>query len=371
MTPTAAFRKLSNLYAVCHLTNGLNSNFEELIELVSNGQIYSKKPQSEVFIRKSVRPETVLRYINSFISFCDFYDDIPVSQSFIGQLLISLDKIKYTTSTREIPKLADLINFKDCIETFYKEMLEQKNEKLLIKYYPIIIWWKLTSVIPMRPSEFCLLKRDCIQQNNNISFPRLKQRRNNPNSRNNIFHDSLPISEELIKIINHYKALTNGFNNTSSLFSFDAFLALSLQKRSDVDYTEQRFTPKYLNHLLNLFYQEIVIERYNLEVNEMLKPGDLRHIAITSMMLQGYDRVEIERLSGHYEVNSHYSYANHMHYWIDTEIQILANQFKLQENTFVSPDAIDLFNNLSDDVLYTEIDNSESQTDEYIELELG
>src|SRR5699024_6480048 len=102
-------------------------------------------------------------YIESFISFYYFYNDIPIKQNIISELLIILNKIKYTTSTREIPNLSDLMNFKDCIEIFYKEMIDSKNEKMLIKYYPIIIWWKLTSVIPIRPNEFCLLKRDCIQ----------------------------------------------------------------------------------------------------------------------------------------------------------------------------------------------------------------
>src|SRR5699024_9227501 len=143
------------------------------------------------------------------------------------------------------------------------------------------------------------------------------------------------------------------------------------QTKSDVDYTNKRFTSNYLNLLLNHFYQEIVIQRYNLEVEKKLKPGDLRHIAIISMMLQGYDRVKIERLSGHYDLNSHYSYTEHMHYWIDTEIQVLANQFNLQENTFISPDAIDLFNDLLDESFYNNLDDSKSYGEEYIKLELG
>ncbi|EEL43665.1 Phage integrase [Bacillus cereus Rock3-42] len=118
---------------------------------------------------------------------------------------------------------------------------------------------------------------------------------------------------------------------------------------------------------------EVIKEEYNLEISNQLKPGDLRHIAIISLMMQGYDRVEIERLAGHFDLNTQYSYGNHMKFWIDTDIQRLTNQFILQNTeNFVSPQGVQEYEKLHDEISYSEFNTySHGASSNFIELNLG
>ncbi|WP_460113848.1 hypothetical protein [Priestia megaterium] len=69
-------------------------------------------------------------------------------------------------------------------------------------------------------------------------------------------------------------------------------------------------------------------------IEALIKAGDLRHIAIINMMMQGYDKVEIQRLAGHITENTQYGYYNHMDSWMDTEIKkIEADLVKHQNNS--------------------------------------
>lgn len=68
--------------------------------------------------------------------------------------------LEYEKKSRKIPYSKDVIAFKYYLDRFFNE----KHPVVLKNFYmSILLWWKITSVIPMRPSEFAFkLKRDCI-----------------------------------------------------------------------------------------------------------------------------------------------------------------------------------------------------------------
>lgn len=375
-SPYISFKHLSNLKSICHFTKGLSSDFNDLFEIVRNNQIYSKKnSKSNLYTIKSVTQETTKRYITSLINFNEYYSELPIETEIIDKLTTVSVNLKVTKSSRDLPKPKYILNLKDCIENYYDELVSKSkgnNQADLIAFFPIFLWWELTSIIPMRPSEFCMIKRDCISDKK-ITFPRLKQKRNTLKTRETFNYDSLPIPNKLIDKIEHYKLLTDPYGLSDKLISFSAYEKLSIKNRKKtVDYENAYFTVKYLQDLINQFYQKVVIGKYKLNVTTQIKPGDLRHISIISLMIQGFDRVEIERLAGHYDINTQYSYVDHMHYWIDTEIQVLSNQFKIQDkNNFTSPLAIEMFDMISDELIYNKLSEHSSKVEDYIELEVG
>lgn len=372
MSPATVNRKFNNLYSICHLTKGFSTNFDELIETVKNKKIYSRRNQGiSNFTYNKVRSETIQRYIDSFISFTSFYHVLPVDKKVIAKLGLISKQFKVKSTSRDLPKPSEILNFKDCIETFYEDSINNDSIEELIEYFPIILWWDMTSIIPMRPSEFCLIKQDCIS-GNTITFPRIKQKRKNI-GREKIEYDTLPIPNKLIEKIKLYKKLTEKYGNSEYLISFNAYKTLSIKLiKRNVDYESRYFSIEYLRKLLNKFYEDIFSKKYNLKISEKIKPGDLRHIAIISMMLQGYDRVEIERLAGHFDINTQYSYVEHMHFWVDTEIQYLSNQFTLNNrNSYKAPQAIEFYNELYEENVFAELASTSSSNKEYIKLELG
>lgn len=230
-SPSFSYNQFNHLYSICAFTKGFNTNFEQLIELIENQQIYSREdPRSTTFSIKKATSETVKRFINSLIWFSNFYPNLYIEPNIMDSLSSSAQTLKGSYSSRKIPKPKEFLNFKDCLNQLYIESTKNgtKNHTMLIKYFPLIIWWDLTSVIPMRPSEFCIIKRDCVS-GKTITFPRLKQRRNKKDSRENIVYDSLPIPQNLIKKIEYYKELTSPYGNTESLLSFPAYVELSLK----------------------------------------------------------------------------------------------------------------------------------------------
>lgn len=378
-SPSVTYKLFSNLYSICRLTKGFQTNYENLIQLINSGKVYSRKnSKSNDYVTKAVAPETILRFINSFLSFSKFYTDIPIDPYYIQILENERAKIKSSTSNRDLPPPKDILVFKDCIEYFFITHQDQITDKLkfnkLTKFFPVILWWDITSIIPMRPSEFCLIKKDCLSlTENTLTFPRLKQRRNKKN-RTELTYDTLPIPKELNGKITQYLQLTSEYESSEYLISFEAFKELTLKNiKSSINYEQKIFTREYLQKLIECFYMEVIKEEYNLEINHQLKPGDLRHIAIISLMMQGYDRIEIERLAGHFDLNTQYSYGNHMKFWIDTDIQRLTNQFILQNTrTFVSPQGVQEYEKLHDDIVYSEFNTySRDASGNFIELNLG
>ncbi|WP_219376029.1 site-specific integrase [Bacillus mycoides] len=379
-TPLVTYKLFNYLYSICRLTKGFRNNFEEVIELIKAGQIYSKKhSKSSKYIAKTVSPETTLRFVNSFLSFSKFYTSLPVNQHYIEILENEKNKIQTHISNRDLPSPKEVLNFKDCIEYFFitsqNTITDTSALTTLTKFFPVILWWDLTSIIPMRPSEFCLIKRDCLSfKDNTLTFPRLKQKRNKKKIREELVYDTLPIPKELQAKITQYISLTTKYETSEYLISFKAFKTLTLKNiKSSVNYNQKVFNRHYLGKLIDCFYTEIIKNRYNLEFNSQLRPGDLRHIAIISMMMQGYDRVEIERLAGHFDINTQYSYVNHMKFWVDTDIQRLANQFLLQKTqSFVSPQAVEKYEQLYDDVTFNEFTtNKHPKPLDVYELNLG
>ncbi|MCV5403963.1 hypothetical protein OFM88_30880, partial [Escherichia coli] len=83
-------------------------------------KVYSRKnSRSNDYVTKAVAPETILRFINSFLSFSKFYTDLPIDPYYIQILENERTKIKSSTSNRDLPPPKDILVFKDCIEYFF------------------------------------------------------------------------------------------------------------------------------------------------------------------------------------------------------------------------------------------------------------
>ncbi|PGA97153.1 hypothetical protein [Bacillus toyonensis] len=162
------------------------------------------------------------------------------------------------------------------------------------------------------------------------------------------------------------------------------------------------------NNTIASFFKEIIHEKYNINIvsinkhyrtnystrskeafisdsaigsiDTMINLGDLRHIAIINMMMQGYDKVEIQRLAGHITEDIQYSYFNHMENWMDIEIQKMEKEFNhykptnttFNENeiSFLHPNAQAFFENQSKKN-YINKNISEKEQEGYLKLDLG
>jgi len=84
-----------------------------------------------------------------------FLEDINLANK--GHLIV-LDRLQSSKNQikckmRVLPESKDIFAFDYYLKKFYTK---ENNENLLNFYKPVLLWWKITNVIPMRPSEFSL-----------------------------------------------------------------------------------------------------------------------------------------------------------------------------------------------------------------------
>lgn len=379
-TIEVAKRYFQDIYSAIYATSGFNSDsIYDFIELLESHNIYRlniKKVFQIVFLEDS----SLREYIRHIKIFLNYYNG-ENCMDYIKSIAKVYGKLKVKRKNREIPSASDVLKFEKYIDDWYERIIPNKSKKNileLIRFYPVYLWWEITSIIPMRPTEFCLIKRNCTSNKEGsfyLTFPRIKHKRKGK-SREVDYYDILPIPERIYNLINHYICLTEGYGTTEYLISFKSFLhvnravfgieantgsrieyknneILFRTNLGDINYNnDDIFSVNHLLETIGKFYRDIIhggykvnifnisgefkrvlqgeqlIEADSIEtIERMLLPGDLRHIAILNMMLQGYDPVKITRLAGQISNETKFSYENHMQFWIDSQIHKLATDF--------------------------------------------
>ncbi|PEB87990.1 hypothetical protein CN911_15095 [Bacillus thuringiensis] len=334
VAPSSAAAYLNNLKKFLLLTNYLSCLDIDEIEASLN--------EFQLSIRYPI--------LISGINFLDYIYGIQVTESkmelFSNQLRSILSKF-FFSNTRDLPPYKDVIRFSFILTSFSAVW----DEKLELKFFPILLWWKLTSVIPMRPSEFCSIKRNCLSiQGNNffITLPRQKQK---ATSKTFEVPNTLPISKELYNLIERYIYISDPYGETTTLLSAAVYRStLNYPTQSKRKILNRNYFVRYMfNNLLHAFYSEILKGIYGMEpidkskwlkeknsliklesnddLNEFIvekqiikiQPNDTRHFAICSMMIQGFNPLTIARMAGHQHIESQYHYQKHIEFFIDSK----------------------------------------------------
>ena len=206
------------------------------------------------------------------------------------------------------------------------------NEKLL--YFPIFLWWCLTSILPLRVTEFILTPRQCIVKRENawmIRVRRTKLKGKNAQAKHTIADDyeilEYPIRDDLASEINVYIDATEDeyASDIDSIFSKRTQLRLTNLPFSN---NNTNYTTNNLYQLLNRFYTDIMQLRYSLNLvepdvqpgkNEInrIRLGDARHVAIINLMVSGSSLVACRELSGHLDVYSAQNYYSNVRAFLE------------------------------------------------------
>jgi hypothetical protein len=222
---------------------------------------------------------------------------------------------------RELAQYQSYFRFNDILAKFWCSASD--DEKLL--YFPIYLWWNLTSILPLRPLEFTLTPRYCINDYF-LTVRRTKQKGLRLSSQYSIEKDyekkSYKITSELIKEIKWYVDHTEQeyYSDINTLFSKETqFRLLEIKQKTESHYSYQN-----LRECLRSFYKNVISKQYGFEIlrkgssaylmeNEIeaVTLGDTRHIAMISLIASGGNPVICKELAGHesIEMSAHY-YSN-------------------------------------------------------------
>lgn len=261
-----------------------------------------------------------------------FIEYVKVSEEefkFFEKLLDNNDSER-EIGERVLPEFEDVFKMSDIIN----DIVENKNLLDYKDYLLAIMFWKICSILPLRPSEFVRTKFNCIYEKDNKFYLNVRRSKGKLGDRiRNVskieeyyFEDTVSIDESLFNLIIEYQSiLINEFNYTENEELFPFVLIRNVGYRGRREKNTNRIVSADLSRILDKFYKDIVEKEYgfktiskyikkekDIEYIEKTLPYDLRHIAIINLVLMGSDVLEVMYLSGHRKVNTAYSYYNHI-----------------------------------------------------------
>ena len=279
--------------------------------------------------------------INSILEYLYYLDELDIlteGENKAIETLMTMD-ISRQDNARELPKEKDIMAFDYYLKRFYKD--ESFSEDMKMLYMPILIWWKITTVIPMRPSELCSkLTRECLIEEDEKYYIYVNRIKSGDASNKGVVRkgripllNKIQITKEIYDLINDYIEKTNEYGHTETLFSYKAlcafrkkiaiefgeeygYITIPIEQKIDEEY----FSINVLGPMLKGFYKRIISNTYKYEVERQLNIGDTRHIAFTSLLLQGVSPIEIAMLGGHTSLSSQDHYQGNSSFYADSEM---------------------------------------------------
>lgn len=253
----------------------------------------------------------------------DFFSTLPQPEdnSTIDELLNALDiyqSLSYRNHTDNKRKLAQFDSyflFNDILNDYWKDSLDYE-ERLF--FYPLYLWWHITGIIPLRPREFILTKRNCLEKKSDGYY--LTLRRDNLKGRSkqvfyrisqDYYETTYKIPDALASEIIKYLDFTKQFDNTDldTLFVTDTHYHKWGQKKHE---NSRYFTYINMNTVMKYFFSEVIDNKYHLNVIynatgnhldkgeiEYLHLGDTRHLALINIIAEGGTPVIAMQLAGH------------------------------------------------------------------------
>ncbi len=248
--------------------------------------------------------------------------------------------IRKNPKSREIPDYISILKYDFLIRDF----IDTGDVELRIKYYPILIWWMVSTIIPLRPSEFVLLKRNCIYKEKDkcyIHIERVKSRADRKNHTVPIMTE-FQIPETLFEFISDFIDYTNEIDDSTYLVSDDFYKRYlqKVKKRNKEKITLQKF-----NWLFGMFEKEVVEDIYHYEIValgavekdnqiERIRLGDTRHLAFMNMLMQGLNPLYIQRIGGHYTLEEQLSYCNHLDTFTNAKTYVLSKMLNNKNEVY-------------------------------------
>lgn len=246
-------------------------------------------------------------------------------------------------SEKVLPDFRDVFKFSDIIN----DIVENKGIENYKDYLITILWWKIASIVPLRPTEFMRTKFDCIHYDIEKQAYYLKVMRTklkglgvknvkaeNLSTIDKCYaEDIIVIDEHLYKLISNYKEILVTYymyNDCKELFPTELLYNAEYytpQAKARREKNRDLLTYRDLHINIINFYKNVVEAQYqlvpihklvrrtpgkeNVEIQRLL-PYDARHIAIMNLVLLGTDVLEVMYLAGHTDINTAYSYFNHV-----------------------------------------------------------
>lgn len=324
-----------NLYLKMFVT-GLLGNY-----VVRSIQTFIRELKEVIksFDGKSINTKIILQESSLILDFLEImdYNYTEKYENLTNELERSMNNVKSdgTPNRRPLSTFQSYFRFTDILNDFWNTDLTDAER---IFYFPIYLWWNITSILPLRPREFLLIPRDCLRSGENknlVTFRRTKLKGSKKQVSYNIDDDyelyTYDVGQKLGDQIRLYLKLTENLesNSINTLLRADQhYNYFGKTKR----YDSRLFSYANMRYCLKRFYSEIINNKYEIKtVNkkiveenanetiydlepdeiEFINIGDSRHIAMINALFSDGSATTAMLLAGHsnIDISSHY-FAN-------------------------------------------------------------
>lgn len=250
--------------------------------------------------------------------------------------------------------------FNDIINEYFPSAPQKEKER----YFPVFIWWKITTVLPLRATETLVIPYDCVTYKNEkyyIKVRRSKLKGSDTEIRHyNVKQDykiyEYETTKEIADMVAEYKDLCKKYKkpNSDALLSSEMFYeTYSKEYNYGMKKDEKYITRAHMARLLRNFYNQVIGKKYNYQIlnkvdmdtvdehgelrsladNEIVQIslGDTRHIAIQNMMLNGCNILLANEITAHNEINTIFHYAGNLKNLVKCKAYSLNKKNKREE----------------------------------------
>jgi hypothetical protein len=292
--------------------------------------------------------------IASVLNFLSYYEEIDHNQIYAVKLFELVNSLKVQKKSRLIPSGKNMLIFSNILEQYFASASKISSD--YIHFYPLLIWWKITTIIPLRPYEFCAIERDCFIYENDkcyLKLPRLKQSKRSKKGKGKQTIDRILIPVRIEKMILEYIEIIRDYGHETRKTLISRLVyerTLPVYSTAHRKRLNDSFLTPDLSLLIVRFYSVVINKSLGLSwttlppvgrkaktpsINNMdvdlirVRAIDTRHIAFINMLAQGWSKIEIARFGGHLVLETQNGYQNHQEYWIEEETQKILHKFRL------------------------------------------
>jgi hypothetical protein len=295
-SPNTIKRALDAIVDMLRFTNMLKE--DKLMEFKQ--YLVSKKDKNRLF------------YCTNFLEFSNMENSMEYLKVLNTCNIPNYDQI------RKIPGIYSMIRYDKII----MDLIASNDITLKYRYYPILIWWYVTTIIPTRPNEFLMLKRDCLKYEDGQHYLILDRIKDNKKYQPGVYKlKKFCIPEELYDFISNFVNVANEIDDGEFLFTQKYYNKMCLTKPETCE-KHNRITIDKMSYLYRMFEKNIVAEMYGYNVVEIgnmkdkndiekLKLNDTRHYAFINLIMQNVPSEQTRLLGGHKTENQQLHYFAH------------------------------------------------------------
>ena len=288
---------------------------------------------------------------------------------------VKRDDLKHPCIMNEFVSYFD---FDHIIKKVWNEVMPLQERRY---YFPLYLFWRITTVLPMRVTEFCMTPYDCLSMKGEKYYLTIRRTRlkGNPDDDIRIVTYTLEkdyemetyeIPQSLYEAIETWRQETKDFKHPYDLlFSLDYTKSIGFRNR--FSRREDRcFDSSYLNVLLGEFYEDYVIGyagrrlvteedlmtryldkadgSYQMYPGEIMKLHlrDTRHLAMINLIRWGCNPMIIRKFAGHFSSKMDEHYYGNVSRMIRCRVRMFFEKAQQAANSINVEDAMDLGNNM-------------------------